>query len=200
MPQWDGIQQSMFARHVLQILIMTKAPRVVWVALLRILFGTEPTVLVAQKTLILIWSHSNAFLVQEIWFLTRSLWGVFAHQTPLTFQAINYVLVATGPGTGTWIPKHAINVLMVLITIKISKFVHHVLQIYPFGMDQLVLGARQMNTLIKGQGDVCLAQVAWPLTSILWNVNAHKIYLTFQSVDAFHVTLQIIGMSTPNNA
>jgi hypothetical protein len=49
---------------------------------------------------------------------------------------------------------------MVLITTKISKFVHHVLQIYPFGTDQLVLDVRQVNTLIKGQRDAGLAQVA----------------------------------------
>ena len=49
---------------------------------------------------------------------------------------------------------------MVLITIKISKFVPHVLRIYPSGMEQLVLDVRQLNTLIKGQRDACLAQAA----------------------------------------
>lgn len=197
---WDGIQPSISARLAQQTLTSIKVPRAASAAQSLIQFGMEPTVSVAQQTPISIWSHSSVFLAQETWSLTKLLSSVSAHRPLLTTQAMVIVLAATGPGTGTWIPRLATNVLTVLITIKILKCAPHALRIYPSGMEQLALDVHRLNTLIKDQRDACLAQVASPLITPLWSVNVQTICLTFQEEDAFHATLQTTGTPTQNNA
>ncbi len=70
-----------------------------------------------------------------------------------TFQAMDFVLAATGQDIGMPIQKLVINAQMELITMKNSECALHALRTCPSGMDLLASDARQLNSLIKGLKD-----------------------------------------------